>query len=245
MTDALFEYDHLLMRAEYRTPDPHSHLAVHLILGIDGDVHCDISGEHIEVPGIFIAADVTHTAYTASGEMLVYLFDPACRCADRINESYLMGKPFELLPEKTADKIRSIWNSGGSPAQTDREILGILGFPASGASSRDERVTNALDTLRSLEEIPEDIIQQLCAAACLSQSRLSHIFKENVGISLHRYLAWEKMCKGYMNYQKYGNITEAAMRAGFDSPSHFAATCKRMFGISFSDFVKGEKSAGK
>ena len=29
MTDAVFEYDHILMRAEYRTPDPHSHLAVH------------------------------------------------------------------------------------------------------------------------------------------------------------------------------------------------------------------------
>lgn len=144
-TDTLFEYDHILMRTEYRTPDPHSHLAVHLILGLDSDVICDVSGEHIEAPGIFIAADITHTAYTSSGGMLVYLFDPAC----------------------------------------------------------------------------------------LSQSRLSHLFKESVGISLHRYLAWEKMRKGYVNYRKYGSITEAAMRAGFDSPSHFAATCKRMFGLSF------------
>ena len=144
-TDTLFEYDHILMRTEYRTPDPHSHLAVHLILGLDSDVTCDVSGEHIEAPGIFIAADITHTAYTSSGGMLVYLFDPAC----------------------------------------------------------------------------------------LSQSRLSHLFKESVGISLHRYLAWEKMRKGYVNYRKYGSITEAAMRAGFDSPSHFAATCKRMFGLSF------------
>ena len=38
MTNAVFEYDHILMRAEYRTPDPHRHLAVHLILGLDGAV---------------------------------------------------------------------------------------------------------------------------------------------------------------------------------------------------------------
>lgn len=30
MTDILFEYDHMLIRSEYRTPDIHSHLAVHL-----------------------------------------------------------------------------------------------------------------------------------------------------------------------------------------------------------------------
>ena len=30
MTNAVFEYDHILMRAEYRTADPHRHLAVHL-----------------------------------------------------------------------------------------------------------------------------------------------------------------------------------------------------------------------
>ena len=51
----------------------------------------------------------------------------------------------------------------------------------------------------------------------------------------------DKMRKGYIHFQKYGNITEASMRAGFDSPSHFAATCKRMFGISFSEFVKGSE----
>jgi len=67
------------------------------------------------------------------------------------------------------------------------------------------------------------------------------LFKENVGISLHRYLAMDKMRKGYIHFQKYGSITEASMRAGFDSPSHFAATCKRMFGISFSEFIKSEK----
>lgn len=244
-TNILFEYDHILMRAEYRTPDLHSHLAVHLILGLEGGVYCDISGEHIEAPGVFIAGDVPHTAYTVSGGMLVYLFDPACRYADWISRNYLAGKQFELLPEKTADEIRSAWNNNASPAQADCEILDILGFPLSDASRMDERIITVLAALRSLEEIPEDIVQRLCGAACLSQSRLSHIFKENVGISLHRYLAWEKMRKGYVNYQKYGNITEAAMRAGFDSPSHFAATCKRMFGISFSDFVKGEKSAGK
>ena len=35
MTDILFEYDHMLIRSEYRTPDIHSHLAVHLVIAND------------------------------------------------------------------------------------------------------------------------------------------------------------------------------------------------------------------
>jgi AraC-like DNA-binding protein len=89
-----------------------------------------------------------------------------------------------------------------------------------------------------MDEIPENAVPLLCQKVYLSQSRLSHLFKEVTGISLSRYLAMEKMRKGYIHFQKHGNITEAAMHAGFDSPSHFAATCKRMFGISFSEFIK-------
>ncbi len=40
MTDTLFEYDHILMRSEYRTPDIHSHIALHLIVGLGGGLHC-------------------------------------------------------------------------------------------------------------------------------------------------------------------------------------------------------------
>lgn len=244
MTDVFFEYNHILMRADYRTPDPHSHLAVHLILGVENNVCCDISDNHVEAAGIFIASDVVHTAYTTSGGMLVYLFDPACSYADSINENHLHGKQFTALSEKTVNEIRCIYNANASLSQTDHKILDFLGFTVSDVFHMDERIKNVLETLRSSDEVPDNIIQLLCSTACLSQSRLSHLFKKNVGISLHRYLAWEKMRKGYVNYQKYGNITKAAMYAGFDSPSHFSATCKRMFGLSFSDFIKGEKTAG-
>lgn len=134
-------------------------------------------------------------------------------------------------------QLREIWRSN-SPYDSDKLITQLLGLDTVSSLPRDERISEVLEYLRTLDEIPEDITSQLCGKVCLSAGRLSHLFKENVGISLHRYLAMDKMRKGYIHYQKYGNITEASMRAGFDSPSHFAATCKRMFGISFSEFIK-------
>jgi AraC-type DNA-binding domain-containing proteins len=229
-----------MMRAEYRTPDPHSHLAVHFIAGLDGPVHCVVSGDSFDADAVFIASDVVHTAYAETGDMLVFLFDTAGSIAEEAQKQYLCGRPYFCGDKETVEKLREIWKNN-PPAQADSLITQLLGLDTVGNTLRDERISQVLEYLRSLDEVPEDITAQLCAKVCLSPSRLSHLFKENVGISLHRYLAMDKMRKGYIHFQKYGNITEASMRAGFDSPSHFAATCKRMFGISFSEFVKGSE----
>ena len=229
-----------MLRAEYRTPDPHSHLAVHFIAGLDGPVHCVVSGDSFDADAVFIASDVVHTAYAETGDMLVFLFDTAGSIAEEAQKQYLCGRPYFCGDKETVEKLREIWKNN-PPAQADSLITQLLGLDTVGNTLRDERISQVLEYLRSLDEVPEDITAQLCAKVCLSPSRLSHLFKENVGISLHRYLAMDKMRKGYIHFQKYGNITEASMRAGFDSPSHFAATCKRMFGISFSEFVKGSE----
>ena len=186
------------------------------------------------------ASDMKHTAYAESGDMLVFLFDAAGSIAKEAERKYLCGKTYCCISDKTAIQIREICREN-TPADSDRLITRLLGLDTSGNMPRDERIKEVLEYFRELDEIPEDITAQLCARVCLSPSRLSHLFKENVGISLHLYLAMDKMRKGYIYFQKYGSITEASMRAGFDSPSHFAATCKRMFGISFSEFIKSEK----
>ena len=240
MTSTVFGYDHIMMRAEYRTPDPHSHLAVHFIAGLDGPVHCVVSGDSFDADAVFIASDVVHTAYAETGDMLVFLFDTAGSIAEEAQKQYLCGRPYFCGDKETVEKLREIWKNN-PPAQADSLITQLLGLDTVGNTLRDERISQVLEYLRSLDEVPEDITAQLCAKVCLSPSRLSHLFKEYVFISLHRYLAMDKLRKGYIHFQKYGNITEASMRAGFDSPSHFAATCKRMFGISFSEFVKGSE----
>lgn len=85
MTSAVFGYDHIMMRAEYRTPDPHSHLAVHFIAGLDGPVHCVVSGDSFDADAVFIASDVVHTAYAK--KLKLYNIAPI---ADRITQDMLI-----------------------------------------------------------------------------------------------------------------------------------------------------------
>ena len=239
MTDTLFAYDHILMRSEYRTPDIHSHLALHLIVGLSAGLHCMVAGDRFDAEAVFIASDIPHTVYSDSGEMLVFLFDSTSHYAYEINHRFLRGDSYVCLDSEHVQKIISLWNAHqDSICDADEAILECLSLSKSGDIKLDVRVVEVLKVLKEMDEVPEDVVNYLCGRVCLSKSRLSHLFKENLGISLSRYLAWEKMRKGYIYYRQYGNITEAAMRAGFDSPSHFAATCKRMFGISFSEYAK-------
>ena len=237
MTELIFEYDRLLIHSEYRTPEVHSHLASHLIIALGGSLKCEIGGDVSETAGVCIASDVPHTVYAEAGDMLLYLFDTTSFLSDSLNERYLHNERFCTLDSVLVDELRGIWKNN-DPDAADRKMLERCGLLHDRSSCRDERITAVLDYLQNTQTVSDDIMERLCGTACLSQSRLSHLFREQVGISLHRYLALDKMKKVYIYYRKYGNITDAAMRAGFDSPSHFAATCKRMFGISFSEIMK-------
>jgi len=238
MTDMLFDYDHILMLSEYRVPDPHAHLASHIVMGIGGELHVMADGQDFDAGAVIIASDLIHTVYMDRGDMLLYLFDTTSDYDRALNEKYLHGEKYAVLDsEITAGLIEIYEKNGHDLKQSDSEMLARLGL--SKIEGRiDERITDSLSLLKEIETIPSDIAEILCKKACLSKSRFCHLFKEQMGISLHRYIALDKMKKGYIHYLQDNNITEAAIRAGFDTPSHFASTCKRMFGISFSEFIR-------
>lgn len=231
--------DHLILYADYKTPDMHSHLAAHLLLAEQGKVYCRIGEEKVTGDAVFIASGVSHTIYPQTGQMLVFLFDQTGLCARNLARSWLRHRAYAIPDAGCVRRIRERWETEKDLRELDREIMEVFGLKQNAAM--DARIQEVLNTLHTKETITGDTISCLCDTVCLSQSRLSHLFKQETGIPLSRYLALVKMRKGFEYFQEYGSITEAALRAGFDSPSHLAATCKRMFGISFSEFMKSTK----
>lgn len=241
-TIILFQNTHLFMRSGYPTPEPHKHLAVHLLFAEQGELRCRIKGESICAKGICIASDVEHTACAAEGNVLVYLFDETSSYAVGLKKDFLKGRDYTLLEEGLVQKILDCWKlAGKTPEVFDGMALTILGMTEETSGIYDERVEAMLKEIGEMETITPEALTILERKLCLSKSRLSHLFKENVGIAPVRYLVLEKMRKCYKYYMETGNITQSCMKAGFDSPSHFAAVCKRMFGISFSEFAKSTK----
>ena len=252
-----YSYDHLSCIAAYGSPEPHNHLALHFIFSVGGDFPGTAGGKAFEGKAVFIDSDVPHTLNLESSDAIVFLFEPVSTLGRYVKQTFLRDKEFFLPDEGLLCRIGELVSrcSASCPvdglcrmspegaAAFDRELLGLLGWNGTGLAdaSLDERVLSVKARLSEMESIPSGIMKELCDTAGLSQSRLSHLFSGQAGISLHRYLAFIKIQKAFMHVRKGKSLTQAALDADFDSPSHLAATFKRMFGISFSQFLKSSE----
>ena len=247
-------YDHLSCSAGYGTPDTHSHLALHFIFSLDTAFPGNAGGNDFEGKAVFIDSDVPHTLHLESCDAIVVLFEPVSALGRYVKETFLRDKDFYLPEKELLCRITELLACypasctgnglcGLTPEQAfafDRELLELLGWHGPGRADAllDERVLSVKARLSEMDTIPADIMKELCDTARLSQSRLSHLFSSQAGIPLHRYLAFMKIQKAFLHVRRGKNLTQAALDAGFDSPSHLASTFKRMFGISFSQFLK-------
>lgn len=229
--------DHLMLITEKEPEKPHKHLASHLVLSLDCDMEWKVEGETIKCRGIYIDGNVEHVCFT-KGHFVLFMFFKTSSWACSMEGSLLKGKPYALLDEKLVEKIRNIVNSltdiknPPEPKALDEQILKICNFSKNHERKYDSRIQEAINTVENLQTITEATIAQLAEDAFLSQSRFSHLFKEQTGMSLASWFAFEKLRKTYRYLLTGMNITDSCMLAGFDSPSHCAATCTKMFGIS-------------
>ncbi|MCW6078012.1 helix-turn-helix domain-containing protein [Clostridium sporogenes] len=134
--------------------------------------------------------------------------------------------------------IKEYENHRNSKETLDAILLQQCGVNNSDNQRYEERIEKILSYISGLKTIEHSIVDDLTKQIYLSKSRLLHLFREQTGMTLHSYLAFEKLRKTYKYFCEGRNITEACMLAGFDSASHCASTCKRMFGISLRDVYK-------
>jgi AraC-like DNA-binding protein len=79
--------------------------------------------------------------------------------------------------------------------------------------------------------------QELAAEAGLSESRFLHLFRDELGTSLRRYRIWVRLVHAGTAIAAGATLTEAAMKAGFASPSHLSDRFKTTFGLSASQLL--------
>lgn len=249
MTEIFYSMDHVLLVADYNDPDKHKHWAKHLLISLGGEMKCFVEDEEINCRGIIISSNVFHTIENNGNDVLVYLFDETTDIAKEIDEKYLKGKFYHSLPVNTVQEIKKIWNENmvnrtdgnfieSKYFNTYERVLKACKLDTEKPYITDKRIKQVLLLLQKREEITEGIIEEVAEKVFLSKSRLSHLFKEETKISLSSFLVIMKIAKAYEYILTGENITEASIKAGFHSPSHFATTNKNMFGISANELRK-------
>ena len=75
----------------------------------------------------------------------------------------------------------------------------------------------------------------------MSPSRLIHLFTDQVGIPIRKYILWTKLLIAVQKIIDTKNITQAALEGGFFDAPHFNRTFKRMFGLNPSTLLKNSQ----
>jgi AraC-like DNA-binding protein len=78
----------------------------------------------------------------------------------------------------------------------------------------------------------------LAAQVHLSESRFTHLFRQQTGLSLSRYLLWLRLFEGVAAVARGDNMTSAAHRAGFADLAHMSRTFRGTFGVVPSELHK-------
>ncbi len=105
-------------------------------------------------------------------------------------------------------------------------------------TSFDARLLIAIDFINQYISKTIKVID-IARHVSLSESRLRHLFTEQVGIPLTKYILWVRVKVALREMLKPGvTLSDAAYQAGFTDHSHFTRTFKRMFGVSPSLLLK-------
>jgi AraC-like DNA-binding protein len=99
----------------------------------------------------------------------------------------------------------------------------------------DRRVSKAID---KLWEEPNIALGDLASTVGVSYYRLSHLFTENMGMTLRSYQQWRKIRKA-ISLSKYNyTLTELALAAGFADAAHFSRAFVQLHAAPPSYFLQ-------
>jgi AraC-like DNA-binding protein len=105
------------------------------------------------------------------------------------------------------------------------------------SAALDERVSHGIKRLRSEAETHVSI-GEIAAGAALSESRFSHLFTEQIGVSMRRYQLWIRLRDAIHLLARGGSLTDTAHEAGFSDSAHLTRTFRQMLGIAPSTLLK-------
>jgi len=243
--------DSVIYLGESFDPDFHRHHAVQCCISLTAKLKIRWDGveQWRECTAAIIGANVTHSITCPDGPVcLLYLekssnnyqtildyhcIDSSCQTK---KEPLLLTKPIpteltrSLLSARTSNVNTIIAN------QLKQQCLKVFNGYISSQNKLDLRIAKLLKLLHCQPEqsfLGCDLAQNIN----LSESRMQHLFKQQVGIPIRRYILWMKL-RHVLELAFAGtSLTEAAHATGFSDSAHFSRTFKATFGITPSLLV--------
>jgi AraC-like DNA-binding protein len=234
---------------ELAVTDMHAVASVQLLLGFGQPVVVRTDdGRTIEAESIVVRPSARHAFQCGPFAML--WIEPESDAGRRLTEAYCRRRP--LSPVEVpgrgalARRATAILDAPGSCDAAWRFSMDVLGSLAA-ELPRGRPVHPAMrKTLRVIEASPHSKVsaEALATEVGLSKGRLTHLFRETMGVPLRRWLMWQRLRRAVVVLTRGGSATEAAHEAGFTDTAHLNRVLKMMLGVRPSDLQAIRSSAG-
>jgi AraC-like DNA-binding protein len=202
----------------------HAHFPIEVVFTLSGDLNIGTdTHQYKNIQSAVIDSNVPHTFNCLNGECLLYFIDPSSYAGKNISKYYLNGgQDLIAVNIVEVEHFKKKYIENRHP----------------GTNNMDSRVQSCLDWIKKNYATEGINIAMICQIVYLSESRLAHLFKKQVGISVHQYILWKKVEMAVKHAMEGSPLTECAYSSGFADSSHFIKTFQKMFGIYPSFAVK-------
>lgn len=225
----------------------HSHHLLELVLAFDESFCISDTNNEICSTGIIIGPDVPHQFTSNPGDYHVFIFlDPETEQAALLHKVFGLNKnPLQSLDEEKTKHVLQGFKewffssdfSAESPQPVMDQLISALAPYHPFHPPLDARILHAIRYIKQNLDSELDI-KTVAGEACLSESRFSHLFKEQIGIPLRRYILWCRIERAIRVIAGGVSLSEAAFECGFSDPAHLTRTFQEMFGVKPSQALK-------
>lgn len=197
----------------------HQHPAVEIIIAHHGTFNLQTAHQQLtDLTHIIIDQNITHQVRTEQGQVELMMIE--CPTTHFYQSLANQGVQFEngiALILQSFDYQKVIEDYLTSNQQNEL----------------DQRIQNCLDFFQQNEMDYQTMLTDLCQLVHLSESRLSHLFKAETGISIKQYAVWNRLKKTVkLVLEKEIPLSAAAMQCGFYDAAHWSNAFKKHLGIN-------------
>ncbi|MCR4749314.1 MAG: AraC family transcriptional regulator [Lachnospiraceae bacterium] len=209
----------------------HQHPILEIYIACEGNGRVRTDTEILEGRIIVIGAEAVHAIIDKGKSGLVVFVDPFSNIGFSIKENVLKDKEYATVCNKEIEEaVFSLKNNHSDTALhrvvntiTDNLIKEDVKRPYS------ESVVKTIEIL--CEEKEDFTMESIAERIHLSKSRLAHVFSQQTGIPLKKYIQFKRMERAFRQMVEGASITDAAYETGFSGSSHIASSSRKLTGM--------------
>ncbi len=163
--------------------------------------------------------------------------DPAHAASRYLRDVVLGGRPFLQLDERLGHSVLAHvretleTDTACAHSRAGADFLLAHFFPGiAAAKSIEPRIARVADWLRRETPARADL-KQLAEICHLSPGRLTHLFSDELGVSIRSYLRWVKMSRAIALLGSARSVAEVAATIGFSDSAHFCRVLRDYYAV--------------